>query len=867
MKTIWDLFNVFNLIPHGVNGYELKDRELSWAVRPAGRMFSSGGSGSKDSGKRTQRVQRRRRTDSGTDQERRRAPAPSLRREKPPSRPEQASGGTGGAGRPPSFHPSSLGGLPGGGRSPLLIIGLLIIALICIVPILLILRPGDSTNQESYPTSMGAVDLDTTQSETPLATLEPFKPPQIRSADGTWLVMLYQNADDKILEQDIFVDLNEAERVGSNDRVHIVAQLDRYRAGFTGDGNWSTTRRYYLTPDPDLDRLRSQVVADLGETNMADGDTLVDFVTWAVETFPADNHVLILSDHGMGWPGGWSDDDPDAAGDRSIPFSASIGDRLYLMELDQALETIRTRTGIGSFQLIGMDACLMGHLEVFSALAPHARFAVASQDNEPSLGWAYTSFLSALAENPDMSAAELSRLIVESYIESDQRIVDDQERAELLRQGSPLGSLFSFMGSISADQLANQMSKNITLSAVDLAAMPGLVNNLNTLAYRLQSSDQAVVARARNYAQTFTSIFGDKVPPSYIDLGSFSQILTRESNDPGIKQAAEAVLTSINSTVLAEKHGPEKSGATGISVYFPNSQLYSSAISGAESYTAIADRFASVSLWDDYLAYHYTGRPFTQTAAELVIPESGTAIRAPGSGDITISSLSLSNNVATPEEPILISADISGDNIGYIYLFVGFYDQNANAIYVIDRDYLESDQPSEVDGVYYPEWGEGEFTMEFEWEPVVFAVNDGVISYVALFAPDSYGATYEEAVYTVDGIYSYADGSETRHARLYFRDGWLRQVFGFSNANGTGEPREIIPQSGDTFTILENWLELDSSGRVQQAVTQEGGTLTFGDQMFSWEVLDAPVGDYLVGFVVEDLDGNSIQAYDRVRVE
>ena len=27
--------------------------------------------------------------------------------------------------------------------------------------------------------------------------------------------MLYQDADDKILEQDIFVDLNEAERVGS----------------------------------------------------------------------------------------------------------------------------------------------------------------------------------------------------------------------------------------------------------------------------------------------------------------------------------------------------------------------------------------------------------------------------------------------------------------------------------------------------------------------------------------------------------------------------------------------------------------------------------------------------------------------------
>ena len=32
----------------------------------------------------------------------------------------------------------------------------------------------------------------------------------------TWTVMLYQDADDQILEQDIYIDLNEAERVGSS---------------------------------------------------------------------------------------------------------------------------------------------------------------------------------------------------------------------------------------------------------------------------------------------------------------------------------------------------------------------------------------------------------------------------------------------------------------------------------------------------------------------------------------------------------------------------------------------------------------------------------------------------------------------------
>ncbi len=66
--------------------------------------------------------------------------------------------------------------------------------------------------------------------------------------------MLYQDADDKILEQDIYVDLNEAERIGSTDKVQIVAQVDRFRGGFSGDGNWSGTGRFYVTQDDDLDR-------------------------------------------------------------------------------------------------------------------------------------------------------------------------------------------------------------------------------------------------------------------------------------------------------------------------------------------------------------------------------------------------------------------------------------------------------------------------------------------------------------------------------------------------------------------------------------------------------------------------------------
>ncbi len=137
----------------------------------------------------------------------------------------------------------------------------------------------------------------------------------------------------------------------------------------------------------------------------------------------------------------------------------------------------------------------------------------------------------------------------------------------------------------------------------------------------------------------------------------------------------------------------------------------------------------------------------------------------------------------------------------------------------------------------------------------------------ALFKPQSYGAAYEDTVYIVDGVYTFADDGETRRARLYFSNGALRQVVGFTGNEETGAPSEIIPQTGDQFTVLERWLDLDASGNVSQTVEQLGDTLTFGSQTLRWVELDAAAGEYIVGFIVEDLDGNAYQVFTQVTVE
>ena len=118
----------------------------------------------------------------------------------------------------------------------------------------------------------------------------------------------------------------------------------------------------------------------------------------------------------------------------------------------------------------------------------------------------------------------------------------------------------------------------------------------------------------------------------------------------------------------------------------------------------------------------------------------------------------------------------------------------------------------------------------------------------------------------MEGIYTFADSGETVNARLNFQNGNLVQVFGFTGDNDTGAPREITPQMGDTFTLLDKWLEPSSSGGMT-AVYLEGKTLTFGAQPFKWEQLYAAAGDYMVGFIIEDLDGNQYPVYTQITVQ
>ncbi len=692
--------------------------------------------------------------------------------------------------------------------------------------------------------------------------------PAVQGEPGTWLVMMYQNADDEVLEEDIFIDLNEAEIVGSTDQVTIVSQIDRYVGAYEGDGDWTSTKRYLVTQDGDLETINSEELEDMGEVDSGDSNTLVEFATWAINTYPADNYILILSDHGAGWSGGWNDNDP-------------VENSSFTMQnIDDALGTIITDTGIDAFELVGFDACLMGQLEVMSAIAPHARYAVGSEETEPSLGWAYASFLTALNENTAMTGGDLGQVIVESYLSQDFRITDDNAR-----------NIFAG-GDFSAESVAADLIKGSTLSVVDLNEVQNLNAAVNELAIALAEVDQDMVAEARAYAQSYESVFGDDVPPSYIDLGHFVDLLLSNTDDSNLTQAAENVKSALAQTVTSEMHGDERPGSSGLTIYFPNSDLYDGTFGDSPAYgiqySAFIGRFATASLWDDFLTYHYTGETFDPAAADLAVltpaqsaqtdftqaveesaPQENAAVVAPGAGEITIAPIQVSASEIGPDETVTLSTEISGTNIGYIYYYVSFYDAESDSYLTADQGFIGAETTKEIGGVYYPDWGQDTvIPFEYDWEPTLFFMSDGneANDQFAFFEPSVYGVDAKDDIYSVRGIFKYADSDSEIDAVMEFNgDGKMQNIFGFNGENGAGAPREITPQPGDTFTIIEQWLDFDQNPEGE-FVDYTGGTMTFGEKDFEMVAYYAYSGDYTLGIIVTDLNGNSVTEYVEVTV-
>ncbi|HAW49400.1 TPA: hypothetical protein DCX16_00380, partial [bacterium] len=285
-----------------------------------------------------------------------------------------------------------------------------------------------------------------------------------------WTFMVYLDGDND-LENAAINDFLEMASVGSTHDVSIVVQFDRIPYYDSSYGNWTGTKRFYITKN--MTPCPENAVMDIDEVNMGDPNTLRDFIIWAKHYYPAENYALILWDHGSGW----KTKTLEKRKPKCICYdSTSNYDSLTLSELRTAL------SNVGKIDLIGFDACLMAMVEVAYEIKDYADIMVASEEDEPCDGWDYKGILNSLVGSPTMSSEYLGKRIVETYIKSSE---------------------------------PSQVVPSITLSCIDLSKMGSLALSLKSIT----SLPLDMINDARNKV---LSLNGD---PSYIDLYDFARCL------------------------------------------------------------------------------------------------------------------------------------------------------------------------------------------------------------------------------------------------------------------------------------------------------------------------------------------------------
>ena len=266
---------------------------------------------------------------------------------------------------------------------------------------------------------------------------------------------------------------------------------------------------------------------------MTEPKALLDFITWAKKTYPADRYMLVLWDHGGGVPSGFGQ---DSLNDRTDTEDYSS------MRVSEIVDAIK-KSGV-TFDVIGFDACLMQNIETAKALEPYADYYLASEETEGGYGWYYTAGFGQLARDPGLSSEAFGRSMIASY--------DVFNTA--LNDGTP-------------DTLG-------TLSFVDLTRIRPAAEQLDAIyekahaAILKDSEDYAEIALAANNTFTFTGDF-------QIDLVDFLEKLDDADIDDSICTSGERedLIRALKAAIVF-RNGNSSEDANGLAFTFPYKDIY-----------------------------------------------------------------------------------------------------------------------------------------------------------------------------------------------------------------------------------------------------------------------------------------------------
>ncbi len=376
-----------------------------------------------------------------------------------------------------------------------------------------------------------------------------------QSAAKEWTFLVFLNGNNN-LDPHGKANIEQMKQVGSTEEINVVVQWASLERG--------KTERILITKETDIQQSSAAAIHDMGSVDMGSWESLVDFVRWGVENYPAKHYFLDLWDHGSGWHAVKMVFNIEAMSlfPLNISWDEKSRNHMTTHQLGMALEESSKIIG-HKIDLYGSDACMMAMAEIADQVENAVQIFVGSEEIEPGSGWPYHTFLQRWTNQPYSSAVEVSKMLTEEYIKS---------YIEL-----------------------SSKRVGVTFSAFNLEKMNLLndsITHLKNGLIGLGTSARLKLLSAAKKAQGFT--YSD-----YKDLLDFINLLESAQIENLDKKVTEDVRNAIQEFVVINQTTPQLSRAHGLSIWLPT---YSS------TYEMNSDRYKTLNFhkhtqWGDFIEF------------------------------------------------------------------------------------------------------------------------------------------------------------------------------------------------------------------------------------------------------------------------
>lgn len=380
-----------------------------------------------------------------------------------------------------------------------------------------------------------------------------------------WKVSAYIDGDSEIDQASVW-NVNQMEKVGSNEQIDILVQLDRFehQLGYNYNSNDhklpdSKAKRYHIKKDENMEKINSPKLGGFEkEINMGSLKEFEDFVKWTKQT-DSEKQIFVIKGHGFGIMQPLErilneKDGPDYANDTLPVYTI---EKVFDKNLEKKLD------------MLIFDSCAMATIETAYQLRKHAKVMIASETimwhsavyNPVSEKWEvltpgieYERVLDYLTKNPQADTETIAKAITSSFHEKfrDKSLLWDNIR----------------IADIVKDQKA-------TLSATNLENLEAFVDKFEkfskTLINRLED-DETREATVKALYETIREVQKYMAPDfdglfTYLDLFDLLKNLDQNIKDEELN-ASIKTLNKSDIIIDSVYNNPELKDSNGLTILF-----------------------------------------------------------------------------------------------------------------------------------------------------------------------------------------------------------------------------------------------------------------------------------------------------------